>query len=552
MKNHELLRKSLRKVISKNKGLIAGLTLIIAASVFSSLIPPLVLERAVNLLTDHQNVSWELAFLYFLFIVIADILESAQNASITIFGQKVTHGIRSALCEKLGRLPADYFHSHESGKIESIFTNDGDAIDVLYSDGVVSMIADLFKVIGILAVIFTRSQGLGLLVTAVTPLLFLFTRTCQKRANKAQLANRRAIARVNGHVPETLRCIRMIHVLHAEKYMEDTYDGYIRESYDAVEKSNFIDSIYSPVILLTQACVTAVMMVLAAKGDAWRSFFGISVGTAVAMMAYVNKIFAPLENIGMEIQNIQSAAAAIGHIDEFLSEPEWNPADFCPEQDACVSFQHVTFGYEKDHPVLNDLSFSVGKGEMVTFVGRTGAGKTTIFRLLTGLYEPDSGLVNLAGRCPCSLRPEEKRKIYGYVEQSFAPVPGTVRDQITLYDTAISEEQIRKAVRLAGFEKIIDSLPSGLDTPMDPQQFSRGQLQLLSIARAVVTDPEILLLDEVTASLDAETEARVIRALKNSSEGRTVLTISHRLSAALGSTRIIEIPEQGKSTSSET
>lgn len=544
MKKNELLNQSLRGVLKKNSRLAVGLVILIVSSVAASLIPPLVLEKVVNRLTAGESISLMLALSYFLFIVLSDVLESLQNAGITIFGQKITHGIRSALCKKLSRLPAEYFHTHESGKTASVFTNDGDAIDVLYSDGVVSMAADLFKVIGILIVIFTKSLGLGILVAAVTPLLFWFTRTCQKRANRAHLANRKAIAKVNGHVPETLRCIRMIHVLHVQKHMEDTYDGYIKESYDAVDKSNIVDSIYSPVILVTQAAVTAVMMVLAAAGDTYRAFFGISVGTAVAMMAYVNRIFSPLENIGMEIQNIQAAAAAFNHIEAFLEEPEWNPGITEPAPSDGVVFDHVTFGYEKDHQVLSDLSFEVKKGELVTFAGRTGAGKTTIFRLLTGLYAPDQGTVSLAGACPCGLKPEQRRHLFGYVEQNFAPVPGTVRDQITLYDRSITKEQIDQALDLSELREAVDALPEGLDTPMREGMFSKGQFQLLSIARAVVLDPKVLLLDEVTASLDAGTEARVIQALKSSAKGRTVLTISHRLSEAIGSDRIIEIRGQ--------
>jgi ABC-type multidrug transport system fused ATPase/permease subunit len=540
MKN-KTLKDYLHQMMTANRKLIIGLILVIAGSTIASLIPPLVLEKVVNQLTTHEVIPFMLALSYFLFIVLADVLESLQNAVITIFGQKMTHSIRSALCAKLSRLPAQYFHTHQSGEIESIFTNDGDAIDVLYSDGVVSMIADCFKLIAILIVIFTRSYGLGLLLVAVTPFLYLFTRWSQKRMKKAQLDNRRAIARVNGHVPETLRCIRMIHGFHAEKHMEDTYDGYIKESYDAVDRANIVDSVYSPVILITQAAVTAVMMILAARGSAFRSAFGLSVGSAVAMIAYIGKIFSPLENIGMEIQNIQAASAAVRHIETFLDEPEWQPEHTEPEHSSALVFSHVTFGYEKDRTVLHDLSFRIEEGEHVTFAGRTGAGKSTIFRLLTGLYEPDQGLISLAGHCPTDLAAAEKRKIYGYVEQSFHAVPGTIRDQITLYDPACTDQDIAEALSLTGLDETIAQLPQQLDTPMDESLFSKGQLQLLAIARAIVFHPQILLLDEITASLDAETEARVVRALQASSEGRTVVSISHRLSESIQSTRIITI-----------
>ena len=227
MKKNDEMHVFIKAMLSRSRKLVILLILIIAGSVITSLIPPLVLEKAVNRLSNHQSVSFLHALSYFLFIVLADVLESLQNACITIFGQKMTHNIRSALCNKLSHLPAQYFHTHKAGEIESVFTNDGDTIDVLYSDGIVSMIADCFKLIAILIVIFTRSIGLGLLLAAVTPFLYLFTRWCQKKMNNAQLKNRRAIARVNSHVPETIRCIRMIHGFHAQKYMEDTYDAHI-------------------------------------------------------------------------------------------------------------------------------------------------------------------------------------------------------------------------------------------------------------------------------------------------------------------------------------
>jgi ATP-binding cassette subfamily B multidrug efflux pump len=540
-RNNSLLKRFLGQQVKANKGTLAAMILLITGSIIASLLPPLLLERIVNRLTARQSISLGLAFSYFALIVISDILESLQDASITVFGQKMTHGIRSALAAKLSRLPSEYFHTHKAGQIASVFTNDGDTIDVLYSDGVVSMFADCFRLIAILAVIFTRSVGLGILLLIAAPLLFLFTRWSQKTSKKAQFDNRRAIARVNSHVPETIRCLRMIHNLHAEKHMEDTYDGYIRESYDAVDRSNLIDSIYSPVILITKAAVTAVMMIFAAGGSHYRSLFGISVGSAVALISYVASIFSPLENIGMEIQNIQAASAAIAHIQSFLSEPEWQKENIEPSGEEKVSFDHVDFSYEADRPVLKDLSFAIEPGENVTFAGRTGAGKSTIFNLLSGLYEPDSGSVSLLGQNPCLIPDEEKRHVFALVEQQFTALPGSIRDQITLYDSSCTEADIREALTITGLSDVISGLPKGLDTPMDEKLFSKGQLQLLSIARALVSHPKVLLLDEITANLDADTEAGVIRALQASARGRTVISISHRLSQAVGKNRIIEI-----------
>ncbi|MGI6512261.1 MAG: ABC transporter ATP-binding protein [Catenisphaera adipataccumulans] len=542
MHSEHWIRHSAGQVIRRHKKRTILLGAVIIGAAGTSLLPPLVLEQIVNRLSQHQAISFSLAAFYLLLIVLADGLTAIQNAWITIFGQKLTHEIRSALCAKLDRLPADYYHHHPAGRITSLFINDGDAIDVLYSDGVISMFADSLRVIAILWVIFTRSTGLGLLILAVLPVLYVFTRICRKRIRQAQLDNRRAIAKVNNHVPETLRCMRMIRTLHVQRYMERSYDEAIRESYQAMDRSNFIDSIYSPVILFVQACLCALMMVLAVRSPAWRAWFGISVGSAVAMMAYISQIFSPLENIGMEIQNIQAAAAAIRHMEEFFNEPNWQPRCTDPIPKSGILLDHVTFGYDPARPVIRDLSFTVRPNEIVTLTGRTGAGKSTIFRLLTGLYQPQHGSIYLAGQCPCAIPEHEKRKIYGCVEQDFPTVPGTVRDQITLYDGTLSDKDVLQALKLAGLKDTVDQLPQGLDTPMHEELFSQGQMQMLAIARAVVADPQVLLLDEITANLDAQTEAQIIQALKEASANRTVLSVSHRISSAIGADRTIEIP----------
>lgn len=312
-----------------------------------------------------------------------------------------------------------------------------------------------------------------------------------------------------------------------------------------MEKTNFYDAIYSPVILILNAIVVAVVMLLSATGNHQvLKLFGMSAGTAVAIMnagAFLNfQIFTPEESLGMEIQTIQSAVAGIHRINEFFALDEKQISsrmkngeflldksvsdhvvsnektsdvieDF--EKDALnqntdqnmqnvaelpfVEFRNVTFGYD-EHVVLGHLNFQVKTGEQVILSGRTGAGKSTIMKLLLGLYEPQSGEILLRRVPVTQIQEEDRRNIYGYVEQTFHMVPGTVRDQITLYDPRISDQQVK-----------------------------------------AVTEPELLLLDEITANLDAETELKILQALKRVSQNRTVISISHRTSAEMG--RIIEI-----------
>ena len=542
MKNNNTsltLKNSVLTVIAQQRLFLIGLGIVILAGTLAALLPPLVLEQIVNQLTLRQAVGVGPALAYFLFLALAGILESLQTVMITRTGQKLTRQVRQDLCAKLDTLPAAYFTREDAGKTVSLFVNDVDALSALFDNGVLNMAADSLKVIGVLVMIFTRSLGLGFLLIVITPLLFAVTRHFQKRMLQAQKTNRAAIAQVNHLVPETLNCLRMIRSLNKQERMEDRYDQHLQTSYQSLEKANFYDSVYSPIIVFSSSAVIAVMMILATLSGDWRSLFGMSVGSAVAVTAYVGKIFTPLENIGMEIENIQSAVAGIQRIEAFFRQPQRNQPEATltlsalPAGEPALSLNHVTFGYEKEETVLRDCSFRVEQGETVTLAGRTGAGKSTIFKLILGLYSPQQGSVTIFGTPADQISDRQKRRLFGYVEQTLRPASGTVE--------TITADQIAHAVRLVGLDTVIAQLPQGMATPWDPALFSQGQLQLLAIARAVAADPRILLLDEITANLDSGTEALVMEALRRASANRTVISISHRLYQQNRNGRLISI-----------
>ncbi len=525
----------------------AGLIFSVTGSILFALLPPLVLERIVNRLADGLEIAFSLALLYFSTLALSGLFDALKEMMVTIFGQKITHRVRHEMCGKLSRLSASFFTENQPGVTASRFVNDVDTLETLFTSGVIGMFVDGCKILSILAVIFIKSRGLGILMLAATPLLLGFTRIVRKRILSAQIQNRRAVGKVNNQVPETIRNIRMIHTFQKESYFEERYDRRIEESYKAIEKTNFYDAVYSPVIQVVSALVIAAMMILAATGGNMQSFFGMSVGTAVAVTAYVGRVFEPLDSIGMEIQSIQSAVAGIHRIREFLEQPERRAADDSVRAEQllssgrpAVNLKAVTFGYTRKQWVLKDLSLSVAQGEQVTLVGRTGAGKSTVFKLLLGFYPPESGTVSIFGTDAQLIPDREKRKLFGYVEQTFHPVSGTVGDQISVFDPSLTESDIQNAARLAGIHETIAALPEGYFTPYQDSLFSQGERQLLTIARSVAADPAILLLDEITANLDSETEQRVLNALQNASRARTVISITHRLYEHMGG-RLITI-----------
>ena len=519
-----------------------GTLLCAAASVLASLLPPLLLARVIDGLTGGIPLTFAAALLYFGSLALEGVLTSAQETLLEILGQKMTHALRAEMSRKLTRLPAATLSAQNPGELAARFSGDVDTVEALFTSGVISMAADACRILSILAVIAVKNAGLALILLPVLPLLAAFTRHVQRRTLAAQMENRRAVAAISAQVPEALHNIRTIRALGLEDYMSARYDRRIGESYAAVEKTNFYDAVYSPVVLTLNAAVVGVVMLLSASGDARvLTLFGMSVGTSVAVINYISRIFAPIESLGMEIQTIQSAMAGVKRINAFLAQPERaaQEAESSAVPRGDVAVDHVTFGYG-GRTVLSDLSFTVKAGEQATLVGRTGAGKSTVFKLLLGLYRPEKGTVTIGGVDVSQITDRQRRSCIGCVEQHFARVPGTVLDQITLGDPRITRDMARKAARLAGLDAAICAFPDGYDTHCTDGMFSQGEWQLLSIARAAAADPAVLLLDEITANLDAQTEARVLEALRRASAGRTVISISHRIYEQLGG-RMIEI-----------
>lgn len=567
-------------VMRKHLLLVMGIAGSVCGAILLSLVPPMILARIIDGLTTKRIAGFGWIMAYFGLLALTGLMESAREGLLIIFGQKMTHTLRSGLMEKLIHLKADDLSRQEPGSVVSRFVGDVDTVENLFTSGIVSMFADVCRIVSILVVIWFKNRGLSMILLILLPFLLVFTRYVQKNMLISQLQNRKAVSRASGHVPETLRNIRTIHCLSKESYMERKYDEYIGDSYRAMERTNFYDAVYSPVVLILNAIVVACVMLLSASGSPRvLTLFGMSAGTAVAVMNYISQIFTPVESLGMEIQTIQSAVAGIRRINEFLSieelpereellereelpgkeelpkreelpeleelsKKEWIPeGNRFPEQrkengEAFVEFRDVTFGYD-ERKILKQLSFQVKQGERVTLMGRTGAGKSTILKLLLGLYEPQEGEVRIQGIAASNIPDGDKRRIFGYVEQSFHMVPGSVKDQITLFDPVITDQAVKNVASLTGLQDTIEALPDGYDTICTPELFSQGQWQLLSIARAAVASPRLLLLDEITANLDAETEKEVLQALKRVSGERTVISISHRTSAEMG--RVIPI-----------
>lgn len=536
MKNNYFVQ-IIQNSIKKNKSLFVILLCSIVITLVLTLLPPLILEKGINELVQNKEISFYLALMYFMILVFAGISESIRESSITIFGEKVLHELRSEMSKKISRIESSYLINHDAGEIAMIFVTDVDTIETLFNEGIISMVIDMCSVISIIIVVFMKSVGLGILLCLASPLLMIFTRITQKRMLKSQIENREAIAKAGEIIPETLKNKRVIHNIDGEIFMENKYDANISKSYKAIQKSNFYDSIYSPVVLVFNAVIIAIVMILSTTNNPFSYLFNMSVGTATALISYVNKVFKPLESIGMEIQNVQTAVAGITRINALFHEKEMtqnHTVNHFDKNKLAVSVNNITFGYDKNQAILKDYSLEVKHNETVTITGRTGAGKSTLFKLILGLYPCDKGEVSIFGVPATKINETEKREIYGCVEQEFKPTTGTLKDQITLKNQSITNLEVEKALETVGLKDKIQDY----DKPFMESEFSQGQLQLLSIARAIVKNPEILLLDEMTANLDALTEKSIMEAIYKAQENRTVLSISHRTYTLSGSREV--------------
>lgn len=550
MKN-SIIKNSFKRVIRNNGGADLLLFFAVLGVVAASLVPPQILKRIIdnNLVPGRPEGLLPLAVAYIAVLMLIGAFDFFKEAVLTVLGQKITREIRRAMMEKLERISAGFFSANDSGAIVSRFTNDVDAISSMFTGGIVGMLVDCFKITGIVASIWLFSPKLGVAVLVLLPAIYGITRAFQKRMLATQKTNRIIVGKVNNHIAESLKNVRMIKAFGKENYMEDKYKSFLMENYKTIEKVNYYDSVFPPIIQIVRAIVISMIVVMS---SAQLNLLGISAGMVAASIELISNLFSPVESLGMELQNIQQAFAGIGRVEEFYGEREddgklegTKAADIIPVREAVtLSFDNVSFHYEEGIDVLKNVKLDIKPMEKVTFTGRTGVGKSTLFKLCMGLLKPSLGSITLNGIDVYDIPNAEKRKLFGYVDQGFFTIKGTVADQISLKDENISRQEIGNALEFVGLKDYVDGLDNGMDTIVNSDTlFSQGQKQLLAIARAIVTNPPILLLDEITANLDSLTEGKIVSVLQKAGSAHTILSISHRLSSMIAGDTVVVLEE---------
>ncbi|MCL2616828.1 MAG: ABC transporter ATP-binding protein/permease [Defluviitaleaceae bacterium] len=519
--------------------LVVMLTVVTLGVVLSALAPPYMLRIIIDNYIVPGNlggIAW-VAALYFLLIAVNNLFDFLKRFSLVLFGQRLYQHLEEILSDKFTRLGTKYYTNHDNGKTASYFINDVDTINNAFTAGLIGMFIDCLKVIGILVTLFLFSPVLTLIVCLFLPIIAVITRVLQKAMLAAQLESRQVTGGVNNAIAETKEVFDMIKLGGREGFMLRRWSGLLGQTYRAAERVNIADSLSSPIAQVLRAIVIGVVVYISPTD------IGISIGMLAASIELITNLFDPIENISSELQQIQKSLSGIKRLNELYNEPE-EQRDHKPlpntffEAAHCVEFSNVSFSYTENTPVLQGISYTAAPGEKLAIAGRTGVGKTTMFSLITGLYTPNSGHLRIGGIDAANIPPTDRRRLFAYVSQSFMPIIGTLSEQVTMMDARVTYSQFTQAMQTVGLHEACSHL---YNTPYRPGLLSSGQEQLLNIARAIVMQPKIFLLDEMSAKLDSLSEERLHTAIDIVGKDMLSISISHRLSSMLHAQKLLYI-----------
>jgi ATP-binding cassette, subfamily B, multidrug efflux pump len=543
-------RKQLREIIAPRRLRILLISLTILGGAGLELVPPFVLKQIVDahLTPGVPDGLWLLAFLYLSSVAGVQGLSFLTNYLTALTAQGALNDLRIRLYRHLQHLPISYYDQNPLGDIISRCTADVDTVDTLFSSGVAGLVTDLVRLITVSIAMIVLSPFLALISGLVVPPLAWITNLFRVRIRNAERQNRIAVGMLNTNLQETIGGVEVIRAFGRSSVFVARFRQVLVKSLKAYNLSAKYSALYSPIMQILMAVAISFLL----WGGVQISYFAfpISLGTLTAFILLFKRFFDPITSLGEEWQTVQSALSGAERIFQILDLPleEQSQANFAsiPPQTGGIEIRNLTFGYSINHPVLKKVSFDVFPGEHVALVGRTGAGKSSILNLLSGLYTPWEGSIRITGIDPRQLNESERRNVIGVVPQAVQLFSGTVLNNLTLGDDQVQFEAVERAVRIAGVKSFIHGLPSGYETLINNGsgqgvQLSSGQRQLLSLARALVWSPKVLLFDEATSAIDSASELAFRKALQNETSHYhcATLTVAHRLSTAREADRVI-------------
>ncbi|WNY28483.1 putative ABC transporter ATP-binding protein [Methanimicrococcus stummii] len=545
-----------------------GITVVLVLAILSTaftVLAPLVIGDIINVLfegivnggtegfsIDYSSVTTLLLLLLGLYVG-SSLFAYAQQYIMANVTQKVVSDLRSEVGSKLSRLRLKYYDTHTHGEIMSRILSDVDTISNTLQQGIVQLITATVTLLGIILIMLYLNPLLTFICFMILPISAVLTKMIVSKSQPYFKQQQEMMADLNGHVEEMYTGHKIIKAFGQERKASEKFDGVNEGLYDVGWKAQFISGIAMPVLFSVQnigyviVCIVGCLFVLAGS---------MNIGNVQSFILYSKQFTQPITQISTVINTIQSTLAAAEHVFEILDEDEElldSPdAEDVVNPKGAVVFDHVSFGYEPGKPVIRDLNLQISPGESVAIVGPTGAGKTTILNLLMRFYEIDGGRILIDGTDITRLKRHDLRDLFGMVLQTPWLFNGTVRENIAYGNEDASNDEIIQAAEAAYADIFIRKLPHGYDTVIneDASNISEGQKQMLTIARAFLSDPVILLLDEATSNVDTLTEVHIKNAMATLMKGRTSFVIAHRLSTVKNADLILvinkgEIIEQG-------
>lgn len=517
------LSKIVSSYFKKHWFLTSLAVLIIILDIALTLLPAFIMQVIVDTIIPSKNINDLLlyALFYMLSYSLMGIFEFLRKLILIQASQGICTSLRKGLLQKIIIMPYETLSSYDTGAIESYFNNDVNTINTLVSNGVISMCIDSFKMIGVFISIFFFKVSVGLLVLAVTPFLLLFIIFVRKRMYTSMLKTKTMEAYVNKQTLETVDNLESIQTYASFKYTENRYEETLASHFKAKNVSLFYNSLFSPVMVFTRYLLIMVILMISYKSP---SVFGISTGSFLAISDLIVDLFSPMENIGMELQTLQTSIASIHRINDFLKKPddmkmnaEANPSK------PVLELSHVTYAYQDGtENVISDFSYTLNPGDKLTLKGESGVGKSTLFKLSYGLLKPLKGSVKVNGVPVYELSGPARRSLFGIVYQDCFFSSGSIRDEITLGDSSFSDDDIKKVLKAVGLKRVAD-----INKPLKTEDYSSGELALFNIARIILRKPPIIFLDEMNAKIDPQTANSIIGLLNTYLSSSTILSITH-------------------------
>ncbi|WP_339238047.1 ABC transporter ATP-binding protein [Oceanobacillus sp. FSL W7-1281] len=483
-----------------------------------------------------------LLVLYMVLLIIAGVFQFYQTFLLQKSANQIVKRMRTDLFAHTERLPINYYIDQPAGTIVARITNDTEAIRDLYERVLSIVVASLVYMAGIFIALFILDPQLAALCLLVIPLLYGWMRFYKYFGGKYNQVIRKTISQINGNINEAIQGMPIIQAFNREKAMKADFEELNHRNYTFQKKLIRLSALTSYNLVTVFRNVTFVGFIWYFGASSFDMTSLISIGVLYAFVDYINRLFEPVTDIVNQLPLIEQARVAGSRVFELLDQPaEETDKRAIDKYRGTISFDHVSFAYQKDEYILKDISFNVGAGQTTAFVGHTGSGKSSIMNLLFRFYDPQIGRITIDGMDTLSLSRQQVRSHMGIVLQDPFLFSGTILSNVTMQDEKITRETAIAALKAVGADRFIEKLPNGYDEEVteNGSTYSLGERQLISFARALAFDPSILILDEATANIDTETELLIQHALEVLKQGRTTLVIAHRLSTIQQADQII-------------